>query len=48
MENGQLACTKKVPFVRKSNVERHHGGGFHKLALKVNAASDKQNSTNES
>ena len=48
MKNDQLACAKQVPFVSKSNVERHLAGGFHKIALEVDVASEKQNSTNES
>ena len=42
------AYTKKVPFANKSDIERHPIGGCRKLALKLDMAFKKRDSTDES
>ena len=43
-----LAYTKYVWFVNKSNIERHLIGDCRKLAVELDVAFEKRDSTNES
>ena len=43
-----LLYTKEVPFVNKINIERHLIGACRKLAVNLDAAFEKRDSTDES